>query len=108
MKSNSTIYNRKDIVKMGRIVSEKLNIPLNVVLMAYNLFYEKIATDISSMNLREDEVQNNLDDLTLSFNIKHLGKFYSTKEIINKINENIRNKRERLNEDIKCENGNSN
>lgn len=85
---------------MGKTVSQNLNIPLNVVLMAYYLFYDKIANDISSMNLRENEVQDNLDDLTLSFNIKHLGKFYTTKEIINKINS-----RRKDNENIKHKDG---
>lgn len=98
MRNPKSIYQRKEIVEMARTVSTKLNIPINVVLMAYLSFYDKIKTDISSMNLREDEVQDNLDDLTLSFNIKHVGKLYTTIPIINKINENIRNKK---NENIK-------
>jgi len=105
MKNRQSIYNRKDIVELGKIVSEKLNVPLRVVLMAYMSFYDKIADDISNMNLGSGESQDDIDNLTLSFNIKHVGKLYSTRQIINKINENIDRKK---NESIEHKDGDTN
>lgn len=73
---------------MARIVSEKHNIPVRVVLHAYLSFYDKIKSTIESLELNDNPTEEYINNSVTSFNIKHLGKLYTSNYIVGKINEN--------------------
>lgn len=99
MTQGKNLYNRKDIVEMAKIVSVKLNIPVDVVITAYRLFYEKIKEDIGNYDFESYDGDNSYESL-MSFNIKHVGKLYTSRHAVTEINNRIKNKREKLNEDF--------
>jgi len=79
---------------MAKQVSIKLNIPAQVVVMAYYSFWDNIKESISKSNL--DLISENTDiDFPLSYNIGSIGKLYTHKNRIVAINNNIKNKREK-------------
>ena len=83
---------------MAKKVSIKLNIPAQVVVMAYYSFWENIKESISKSNL--DLVDENTDiEFPLSYNIGSIGKLYTHKNRIVAINNNIKNSKEK-NENI--------
>jgi len=83
---------------MAKQVSIKLNIPAQVVVMAYYSFWDNIKESISKSNL--DLISEDTDiDFPLSYNIGSIGKLYTHKNRIVAINNNIKNKREK-NENI--------
>ena len=83
---------------MAKKVSIKLDIPAQVVVMAYYSFWDNIKESISKSNL--DLVDENTEiDFPLSYNIGSIGKLYTSKERILKINNNNKIYREK-NENI--------
>ena len=83
---------------MAKKVSIKLNIPVQVVVMAYYSFWDNIKESISKSNL--DLVDENTEvNFPLSYNIGSIGKLYTSKERILKINNNNKIYREK-NENI--------
>jgi len=83
---------------MAKKVSIKLNIPAQVVVMAYYSFWDNIKESISKSNL--DLVDENTEiDFPLSYNIGSIGKLYTHKNKIVAINNNIKKSREK-NENI--------
>lgn len=91
-------YSNKEILEMAKKVSAKLNIPPQVVVMAYYSFWDNIKESIENLNLdsisEDSEITN-----PLSFNIGSIGKLYTSKERILKINNNKKYDREK-NENI--------
>ena len=83
---------------MAKKVSIKLNIPAQVVVMAYCSFWDNIKESIKESNL--DLVDENTEeDFPLSYNIGSIGKLYTHKNRILAINNNIKKSREK-NENI--------
>ena len=83
---------------MAKKVSIKLDIPAQVVVMAYYSFWDNIKESISKSNL--DLVDENTEvNFPLSYNIGSIGKLYTSKNKIVAINNCIKNKREK-NENI--------
>ena len=83
---------------MAKKVSIKLNIPAQVVVMAYYSFWDNIKESISKSNL--DLVDENTEiEFPLSYNIGSIGKLYTHKNRIVAINNNIKKSKER-NENI--------
>lgn len=83
---------------MAKKVSIKLDIPAQVVVMAYYSFWDNIKESISKSNL--DLVDENTEvNFPLSYNIGSIGKLYTSKERILKINNNNKIYREK-NENI--------
>ena len=79
---------------MAKKVSIKLNIPAQVVVMAYYSFWDNIKESISKSNL--DLVDENTEiDFPLSYNIGSIGKLYTHKNRIVAINNNIKKSREK-------------
>ena len=79
---------------MAKQVSIKLNIPVQVVVLAYSSFWENIKESIKESNL--DLVDENTEiDFPLSYNIGSIGKLYTHKNRIVAINNNIKNSKER-------------
>ena len=70
---------------MAKKVSIKLDIPAQVVVMAYYSFWDNIKESISKSNL--DLVNENTEiDFPLSYNIGSIGKLYTHRDRILKIN----------------------
>ena len=70
---------------MAKKVSTKLNIPVQAVVMAYYSFWDNIKESISKSNL--DLVDENTDiEFPLSYNIGSIGKLYTHRDRILKIN----------------------
>ena len=79
---------------MAKQVSIKLNIQVQVVVLAYSSFWENIKESIKESNL--DLVDENTEiDFPLSYNIGSIGKLYTHKNRIVAINNNIKNSKER-------------
>lgn len=79
---------------MSKITAKKLNLPVQVVMLAYSSFWENIKETIKSSNI--DSIDENSEiNFPLSYNIGSIGKLYTSKNKIVKINNNIRNKREK-------------
>lgn len=63
-------------------------------MLAYSSFWENIKETIKSSNI--DSIDENSEiNFPLSYNIGSIGKLYTSKNKIVKINNNIRNKREK-------------
>jgi len=77
---------------MSKIVSQKLNLPLGVVILAYKSFWDNIKKNIEESNI--DQINEDSEiDFPLSYSIQFLGKLHTNKDKIIKINNTIRNKR---------------
>lgn len=88
--SSKINYNRKDIMAMAKIVAEKNNLKLGQVLAAFNLYYEKIKSDIVNFKPREVDLSSLDDDVSvMSFNILKIGKMYTNPKIIKAVNERV-------------------
>ena len=83
---------------MAKQVSIKLDIPAQVVVMAYYSFWDNIKESISKSNLDLIEEDTEIT-CPLSYNIGSIGKLYTHKARILKINNNKKLYREK-NEDI--------
>lgn len=60
-------------------ISEKLNIPVEVVKLAYNSYWEFIRLKIVDLPLKEDEIsEEDFNKLRTNFNIPSLGKLNCT------------------------------
>jgi len=91
MSKSKSLYSRRDVMEMADIVSAKLNIPKHVVVTAYGLFYENIKTKIANADLENYSGSDSYESV-LSFNIKHVGKFYASGHAITEINKQIKNR----------------
>lgn len=67
--------NYKDIIKQ---ISEELNIPLEVVKLAYESYWEFIREHIKALPLKEDLSKEEFQELRTNFNIPSLGKLSCT------------------------------
>lgn len=81
------VYLNKEITELARIVSEKRGIPLKVVMFAYKAYCNNITSRAAALDL-----ENAPRDMEpVSFNLKHIGKLYAAKEVVNKVND-VKNK----------------
>jgi len=83
---------------MAKQVSIKLDIPVQTVVMAYYSFWDNIKESIKKSNLDLIEEDTEIT-CPLSYNIGSIGKLYTSKARILKINNNKKLYREK-NEDI--------
>ena len=75
---------------MARVVAEKHNLKLGTVLVAFNLYYERIKEDIVNFKPREIDLEGLDDDVSvMSFNIFRIGKIYTNPKIIKALNERL-------------------
>lgn len=73
---------------MAKKVAAKNNLKLDVVLIAFNLYYERIKDEIEKLDPREVDLSDLDNDVSMtSFNILKIGKMYTTPRIIKSINE---------------------
>ncbi len=91
MKIKKSLYSRSDILEMAKIVSSKHNVCIEAVMAAYESFYDNIRKRIADAELDKYNGESTYDSI-LSFNIKHLGKLYTTGNVVNLINEKTNNK----------------
>lgn len=75
-------------------VSEKLNIPLEVVDGAYKSFWEFIKQTIQSLPLKEDISEEEFNKLRTNFNVPSLGKLYCTYDRMEAVKKNYNNNKE--------------
>lgn len=80
-------------MRMARVTSSKLDIPLSAVVLAYQSFWDNIKEQIETMQINNMELDQEQSHIPMSFNIPSLGKLYTSPEKIFSIN-NRKNKRE--------------
>lgn len=78
---------------MAKEVSNKLNISLPTVVLAYKSFWNNIKEHIEEMQINNIEKDQNQSHMPMSFNIPSFGKLYTNQDKINSIN-NRKNRRE--------------
>lgn len=71
-------------------VSEKLNIPEDVVDAAYKSFYEFVKEKITELPLKDDLSEEEFSKLKTNFNIPSLGKLHCTYERYLKVKERLK------------------
>jgi len=84
------IYLNKDLIGMAKEVSNKLDIPLHVVIAAYKSFFENISNKMALIDFNQIESQDQLNEFIHCFNIQYIGKFYTTYDIVSKIKDRIK------------------
>ena len=78
--------------------SNKLDIPISAVVLAYQSFWNNIKEKIEEMQINNIEKGKDQSHMPMSFNIPSLGKLYTNQDKINSINdrkikyENIKHK----------------
>ena len=71
-------------------VSQKLNIPEDVVDAAYKSFYEFVKEKITELPLKENLSEEEFSKLRTNFNIPSLGKLHCTYERYSKVKERLK------------------
>jgi len=71
-------------------VSQKLNIPEDVVDAAYKSFYEFVKEKITELPLKEELSEEEFSKLRTNFNIPSLGKLHCTYERYSKVKERLK------------------
>lgn len=95
MKIKKSLYSRGDILEMAKIISKNNGVCVEVVMAAYESFYDNIRQRVINAELDKYNGESTYDSI-LSFNVKHLGKLYTTGRVVNIINEKIKNKNESI------------
>lgn len=71
-------------------VSQKLNIPEDVVDAAYKSFYEFVKEKITELPLKDELSEEEFSKLKTNFNIPSLGKLHCTYERYTKVKERLK------------------
>lgn len=71
-------------------VSQKLNIPEDVVDAAYKSFYEFVKEKITELPLKDELSEEEFSKLRTNFNIPSLGKLHCTYERYSKVKERLK------------------
>jgi len=75
---------------MARKVSEKLNLPLATVVLAYRSYWDNIKVHIDKLDMINIENESDCENMKLSFNIQSIGKLFTYPEKIIRINNDIK------------------
>ncbi len=86
------IYTNKQILKIAREVSVKINRPLDVVLLAYKSYWDNIKNNIENSDFANFKDGDN-PEFPLSYSIQFIGKLSANINAISIINNNIKNKK---------------
>lgn len=72
---------------MYKEIADKLNLPIDVVKIAYESFYSFIRDTIKNIPIKDSK--EDLDNIKTSFNIPSIGKLYLNKNKLEKIKNKV-------------------
>lgn len=84
------MLNNKNLAKILKEVSKELNLPEEVVTVAYLSFWKFAASVFEDIPFKEINSQEEFNSYRTSINIPSLGKFYTTWDRVYKLRENYK------------------
>lgn len=72
------VYLDEEQIEVYEKIAEKMNLPKEVVILAYYSCFSFIRSKLKELNLAEAMTEEEFDSLRTSFNIPRIGKLYTT------------------------------